>query len=192
MRPTCRPVKSPLVRTAEPLIHSAAPAGAVTEYRIRKRSRLKHKETRALIERLQAALPGVQLWPDAAAVEMGSLPEYDVILVDGKVHGLVLETQPFLSVRGLLAYRPSTRFVTVDMGAVRFLHNGADVMAPGIVEADAELQPGDWCWIRDERNKQPLGVGLCLQSGAQMVAGRKGKAVKSLHHIGDALWKVDA
>jgi PUA domain protein len=64
-------------------------------------------------------------------------------------------------------------------------------MAPGIVEADPALQPGDWCWVRDERNKQPLAVGKALVPGAAMVRG-KGKAVKSVHHVGDKLWTVGA
>lgn len=164
----------------------------MSDLRIRKRTRLKSKQARALRERFEAVFPGTQLWSDGAAVETGSLPDFDVVIVDGKVHGLIADDRPFLSVRGLLAYRPATRWVTVDMGAVRFVHNGADVMAPGITEADDVLEVGDWCWIRDEKNGQPLGVGTCLQSGAEMAAGSKGKSIQSVHHLGDKLWELDA
>ncbi|MGB0652520.1 MAG: PUA domain-containing protein [Thermoplasmatota archaeon] len=164
----------------------------MSELRIRKRGRLKSKPARALRDELSAALGGTQLWAESAAVETGSLPDYDVIIVDGVVHGLRQEGKPFLSMRGLLAYRPEVAWVTVDMGAVRFVHNGADVMSPGITEAHPDLQPGDWCWIRDEKNGQPLGVGRCLMAGAEMGAATKGKAVASVHHIGDKLWELDA
>lgn len=164
----------------------------MSELRIRKRARLKSKQAKALRADFEAVFPGTALWPDNAAVETGSLPDYDVVLVDGKVHGLVRDAKPFLSVRGLLAYRPTTRWVTVDMGAVRFVHNGADVMAPGITEADPDLHVGDWCWIRDEKNGQPLGVGTCLQSGAEMASESKGKSIQSVHHLGDKLWELDA
>jgi PUA-domain protein len=164
----------------------------VSEWRVRRRTRLKQKEMRALREQMQGVFGEVELWPEAAAVESGEVADHQVVIVDGVVHGLVREGMPFLSVRGLLAYRPATRFVTVDMGAVRFVHNGADVMAPGIVGADPELKEGDWCWIRDERNQQPLGVGVCRMTGPAMVAERAGKAVQSVHHLGDKLWDLDA
>jgi PUA domain protein len=165
------------------------------EPRIRRRARLRSKETQELHDRLFAALGGAALWGEAAAVETGEFGGRSLIVVDNKLHGLWavedMAATPFLTVRGLLHYRPASRYVTVDMGAVRFVVNGADVMAPGIVEADPVLQPGDWCWVRDEKNRQPLAVGLCLVPGAQMVRGR-GKAVKSIHHLGDKLWELEA
>jgi PUA-domain protein len=163
----------------------------VSDFRIRKRVRLKAKQAKPLRDSIQASLPGIELWDESAAVETGSLPDFDVILVDGVIHGVVQNDQSFLSVRGLLAYRPTEHSVTVDMGAIRFVHNGADVMAPGITAADENLQEGDWCWIKDEKNGQPLAIGRCVMPGAAMV-GAKGKAVKSVHHLGDKVWELDA
>ena len=164
------------------------------EPRVRRRARLRTKETQELHERLAAALGNAKLWGEAAAVETGEFHDRALIVVDNKLFGLWtamdMTSTPFLTVRGLLAYRPTQRFVTVDMGAVKFVVNGADVMAPGIVEADPVLQVGDWCWIRDEKNKQPLAVGQCLVPGTAMVRG-KGKAVKSIHHLGDKLWLLE-
>ncbi len=170
-----------------------AAAGAcplVSELRIRRRVRLKNKQARALREELGFLECG--LWAESAAVETGEAGDLDLILVDRTIHGVRDETGPFLSVRGLLAYRPSNRWVTVDMGAVRFVHNGADIMAPGITAADPALQEGDWCWIRDEKNGQPLAVGKCLMPGAAMGDATSGKAVQNVHHIGDKLWELDA
>lgn len=165
---------------------------AVAELRLRKRARLKHKAAHGLRGEIEAAVGG-PLWADDAAVETAEAgPDLGVVLVAGVVHGLVQGTRPFLSVRGLLAYRPPRRWVTVDMGAVRFVTNGADVMAPGITDADPGLAEGDWCWIRDERNQQPLAVGVCLMAGAEMGPARSGKAVRCVHHVGDALWQLDA
>jgi PUA domain protein len=165
------------------------------EPRVRRRARLRNKEAAELRAALSQLLGGAALWPETAALESGEFLDRAVLLVDNKIHGLwdgpAPEGAPFLSMRGLLAYRPQARFVTVDMGAVKFVANGADVMAPGIVEADPALQPGDWCFVRDERNKQPLGVGKALVPGVAMVRG-KGKAVKSVHHIGDKLWLLEA
>lgn len=156
------------------------------EPRVRRRSRLREKEAEDLRAGL-AASTGAALWKEGAAVETGEFLERKVIVVDNKVVGLYDGEQPFLTVRGLLAHKPALRYVTVDMGAVRFVANGADIMAPGIVEADPAVKEGDFVWIRDERNKQPLAVGRALVPGSGMVRG-KGKAVKSIHYLGDKLW----
>lgn len=156
------------------------------EPRVRRRSRLREKESADLRATL-GAMTGAPLWKETAAVETGEFMELQVLVVDNKVLGLYDNGEPFLSVRGLLAHKPTLRFVTVDMGAVKFVANGADIMAPGIVEADPAVKEGDFVWVRDERNKQPLAVGRALVPGTTMVRG-KGKAVKSLHYLGDKLW----
>jgi PUA-domain protein len=156
------------------------------EPKVRRRARLREKEAAELRSTL-AAKSGAPLWSETAAVETGEFLERQVLVVDNKVLGLFDNGEPFLSVRGLLTHKATLRYVTVDMGAVKFVANGADIMAPGIVEADPALKEGDWCWIRDERNKQPLAVGRALVAGTAMVRG-KGKAVKSVHHLGDKLW----
>lgn len=157
------------------------------EPRVRRRQRLREKDAAQLVADVSARLGGAKIWDDDDAVEEAEFLERKVLVVNNQVFGVQHDGSWFLTVRGLLAYKPTARFVTVDMGAVKFVANGADIMAPGIVEADPALKEGDWCWIRDERNKQPLAVGRALVAGTAMVRG-KGKAVKSVHHLGDKLW----
>jgi PUA domain protein len=94
-------------------------------------------------------------------------------------------------VRVLLAAKPTRGYVTVDMGAVKFVNNGADIMGPGIVEADPALLPGALVWVRDERNKRPLAVGEALVPGPEMPK-QPGKKVKNLHRVGDEFWEWEA
>jgi PUA-domain protein len=159
------------------------------EPRIRRRQRLRDKDAAAVLQQVSQRLGGAKIWDDKAAVESAEFMERQILLVNNQVWGVTDNNETFLTVRGLLALKPQARFVTVDMGAVKFVCNGADVMAPGIVEADPALKEGDWCWIRDERNKQPLAVGRALVPGTAMVRG-KGKAIKSVHYLGDKLWTV--
>jgi len=158
--------------------------------RLRRRQRLRRKEAAALIHSIKDALDVELAGPDEP-IELAEADEWKLILVKGKAMALILGDKPFLTVRGLLAHKPARRFVTVDMGAVKFVANGADIMAPGIVDADAVIGVGDLVWIRDERNKQPLAIGEALISGADMITKESGKAVKSLHHVGDELWNLD-
>jgi PUA-domain protein len=80
------------------------------------------------------------------------------------------------------------RRVVIDMGAVPHVANGADVMGPGVVSADAEIKAGDAVAVVDERHRKPLAIGLALVPGAEMRAP-KGKVVKSIHYVGDEVWQ---
>ncbi|MFQ6013017.1 MAG: PUA domain-containing protein [Thermoplasmata archaeon] len=157
--------------------------------RFRKRRRLRRKEVAALQGGLVAAF-GTAPFPPDASVDRAEGPAYDVLYEDGEIVALLVDGKPAPTVRGLLRDTPPRRYVTVDAGAIPYVYNGADVMAPGIVEADPSIRPGDFVWVRDEANGVPLAVGRALRSGEQMGAGRQGKAVESLHHVGDRLWKL--
>ena len=168
----------------------------MSELRLRKRARLKHKETRELVERIVAAV-GAAPFGEEDPVESGEAEGLPLFVVKDEALALLHGEKPFPTVRGLLKMKGDLRrWVTVDMGAVKFVTNGADVMCPGIVECDPSIQPGDLVWVRDERNKRPLAVGEALMPGPEIVAQArakaKGKAVKSLHHVGDKFWSLFA
>lgn len=158
--------------------------------RIRKRHRLRQKEIHGLSAKIEAAL-GTETFDEGDTVDMAETPDFHVLFVDGVSIGIVSEGEPFLTVRGIIRYGASKRFVTVDMGAVPFVANGADVMGPGVVDADSAISGGDLVWIRDERNLRPLAIGRALVSGTDMLGKPKGKVASSLHHVGDKLWTVD-
>lgn len=75
------------------------------------------------------------------------------------------------------------------MGAIRFVANGADIMSPGIVDADNNIEEGDQVWICDEEHYKPLAVGIALCSGPAMIKENTGKAIQNIHYVGDDLWK---
>ena len=155
---------------------------------IRKRKRMREKEVKALGGELSAVF-GVPVFTEKDVVDMAESSDFDLIFVNNDILGLVYEGKPFLTVRGILKYKPEAMAVTVDMGAVPYVTNGADVMGPGIVDADPNIKEGDLVWIRDIKNRMPLAVGAALRSGAALKSKEKGKAIKMLHNVGDKLWK---
>ena len=157
---------------------------------LRKRHRLRRKEIKAISESLNAIL-SEPCFSMEDTIDGAELENFHVLLVDGEILGMITEENPFLTVKGLLKYRPEKKYVTIDMGAVQFIYNGADVMSPGIVDADPEISSGDVVWVRDERNLQPLAVGRALMSGPEMKDAQSGKAVKSIHHVGDEIWNYE-
>jgi PUA-domain protein len=113
-----------------------------------------------------------------------------LILLNGVPVAVCIDKTPFFTVRGAIELNPQRHLVTVDMGAVRFIRNGADVMSPGIVDADESIVPGDFVVVIDERHKKPLGIGTALVTGIDMTHKTKGKAVRIVHHVGDKIWDV--
>lgn len=78
--------------------------------------------------------------------------------------------------------------VVVDMGAVPYICNGADVMAPGVRSVPEGVKPGDVVIVSDERHGKCLAVGLIMMERDEILKKEKGKAVKNVHHVGDAIW----
>ena len=147
---------------------------------------------------------GVEL--DADSFEKIELEDddWEVVLVDGEPLVLYLdseaqgasdrsgeaaEKEPFLTVKGANEYPPQKHVVTVDAGAIQFVSDGADVMRPGIVEADEDIAEGDLVVINEEGHGKFLAVGRALTDGDDMV-GSEGRVVESLHHVGDDLFDL--
>ncbi len=126
----------------------------------------------------------------AGTLELVESAHFSLIALNGVPVAMCIDGEPFFTVRGALELKPRKHLVTVDMGAVKFIRNGADVMSPGIVAADESVGPSDPVVVVEERHKKPLGIGIALISGAEMVQSSKGKAIKIVHHVGDAIWAL--
>jgi len=124
-------------------------------------------------------------------LERITLEEHSIILVDGKPLLFEIEGHLFPTVRGALEMGLQKRVVTVDKGAVRFVSNGADIMAPGIVAADPEIKEGDLVIIVEETHKKALAIGKALMGGQEMAEATSGKAIKSITHVGDKLCNME-
>lgn len=162
----------------------------VSEIRVRKRKRLREKELKALVDALRSAT-GVDIIGPKDTVDTAEGPECELIIINNVIEGMMVDGRPFPTIRGLLKHKATKNFVSVDMGAVPYVTNGADVMAPGIVEVDPEIKEGDLVWIRDATHKRPLAIGKALVSAEVMAAKAPGKAIKNLHFVGDKIWKYD-
>lgn len=164
---------------------------AMAEIRIRRRRRLREKRIRGLMEEMEKAL-GRRYFTEEDEVDSAESTDFQPLFVNGEILAMIYEGRGFPTVRGLLKHGADRRYVTVDMGAVPHVVNGADIMSPGIVEADPDIRAGDMVWVRDEKHGKPLAIGEALVSGEEMLRGKEGKAVKNIHHIGDSLWQYEA
>ncbi|MFW9922566.1 MAG: DUF1947 domain-containing protein [Candidatus Thorarchaeota archaeon] len=94
------------------------------------------------------------------------------------------------SLRALNNNLVSLPSVTVDMGAIRFVTNGADIMAPGITKVTEGIQKGDFVMIIDEKFGKALAIGQLLCDGNEIKSMNKGKVIRNIHYVNDELWNL--
>ena len=167
----------------------------MSDKRLRRRTPVRFKQVRNVVQELSKRI-GVKLDLAPAFLEKANFDNQDLLLVDRVPLAMLVETEEgqkwFPTLRGVLAWQPGGKWAAVDHGAIPFLMNGADCMAAGVQVADPSVEEGELVWVRDESHGKPLALGIALVSGDEMVAMTKGKAIKTLHWVGDDLWELDA
>lgn len=78
--------------------------------------------------------------------------------------------------------------IVVDMGAVPHVCNGADIMAPGIVEIEGEFNESELVVVVDERHKKTLALGESLYNSEKIRESKQGAVIKNLHFVSDKIW----
>ncbi len=157
--------------------------------KIKSRNVLRKTDQKALVNDITEAFGDASAFEDKK-LEYVETDEWDFIFVEGEPMLFKIEGKIFPTVKGALKLAPARRRVIVDPGAVKYIINGADVMGPGIVEADPLIKEGDLVIVAEQAHGKALAIGRALMPGKDMVKG-KGKAVKSIHYVGDELWKLE-
>ncbi len=85
---------------------------------------------------------------------------------------------------------PKLPSATVDMGAVKFVINGANVMRPGIVSFAGDFKKGNLLVIREISHQKALAVGRSMEGITTLEVMKKGVAVENLHYVGDKFWEA--
>lgn len=113
----------------------------------------------------------------------------DARLITGKgvrILEINQEYLPFLSEVQLLERFPH---VVVDMGAVKFMCKGANVMRPGI-KGHSEFEDGSIVCVVEESQRKFLAVGRAVVPSSELDGMEKGEVLKNLHYISDKFWEI--
>jgi PUA-domain protein len=154
-----------------------------------RRYSLKSKQAKQLLnevsERLNVnveALLGSKVNVEIVESSVGS-----VYLVDDRPLFFKIEKRvlPTLLFQEFISQAPK---IVVDMGAIPYVCNGADVMAPGIVRVEGEFGKGDLVLIVDEKHGKPLAVGESLHDSESVRNAKQGAVVKNVHFVSDKIW----
>jgi PUA domain protein len=93
---------------------------------------------------------------------------------------------PFLSETVTLEKFP---YVQVDMGAVKFMCKGANLMRPGIKKF-SEFSKNDIVCIVEESQNKFLAIGKSEVNSSELDSMDKGEVLKNLHYISDKAWEI--
>ena len=105
---------------------------------------------------------------------------------DIKILKIKDEYLPFLSEISTLGKFP---FVQVDMGAVKFMCKGANLMRPGIKKF-SEFSKDDIVCIVEESQNKFLAIGKSEVDSSELSSMDKGEVLKNLHYISDKAWEI--
>ncbi|WP_292474761.1 RNA-binding protein [Methanosphaera sp.] len=157
--------------------------------KIKKRFFLKNKK----VKEIKKELGNFQtIIPKKSQVELVKIEDYpDILLIDGKPLLMQIEGKTIPTLHAMINEDIQEKYATVDMGAINFVIKGADIMSPGIVDADENIEPGDTIVIIEETHHKPLAIGISLITGKEMVDNNKGKAIENLHYVGDSIWELN-
>ncbi len=81
--------------------------------------------------------------------------------------------------------------IKVDKGAIKFIANGADIMRPGIIEIDSNVEKDKVVLIIEETYNKPLAIGIALFDYSDMNEKETGKVIKTIHFVGDDIWNKE-
>ena len=150
-----------------------------------KRKTLRKKEIRELNEKISKF--GFQ-FDKGDFVEIVEGEKHKVVKSENEILFFYLDDKIIPCLKIVLQGKINLKKIIVDMGAVKFVVNGADIMRPGIVEIEDGIENGGIVEIVDVNNRKPLAVGRAMFSSEEMRNADSGKVIKNLHFIGDNIW----
>jgi PUA domain protein len=115
------------------------------------------------------------------------LDDAQIITGDGiKILKVDDDYLPFLTEIEMLKRFPA---VTVDMGAVKFMCKGANLMRPGIKEF-TEFKKDNLVCIVEESQHKFLAVGKAMIDSSELESMEKGEIIENIHYISDRFWET--
>jgi PUA domain protein len=144
---------------------------------------MRSKDARKLLQNLSSVYGELE----AKKVEVAEFEEKKIYIFDDVMEFIEDENGLYPYLGG--SYLDCLPRVVVDMGAIKFVCNGADIMAPGIEEVD-EFNAGSIVAVRDVTHGKALAIGKARKSSTEIISNKKGKVIQNLHYVGDKLWET--
>ncbi len=151
------------------------------------RKQLSKSDIKKLNQEIESSYGAVDFFDKKANVELVT-EEFEVLTKDKEPCFFYLGGQIIPTLK-LLLTNNFMKKVTIDMGAVKFIASGADLMRPGITEIEDGINESDFVAVIDVTHKKPIAIGQALLNSEDMRAADSGKVIKNVHYVGDKLWQ---
>ncbi|MHA1229057.1 MAG: phosphoadenosine phosphosulfate reductase domain-containing protein [Candidatus Helarchaeota archaeon] len=138
---------------------------------------------------------GSSAFLDSKIVLFNRAPELDAldeVIVDGYVIGklrfdlsrLDWEFKPTVegAVRMYNKLKKYPKWVLIDDTAISYIRKGANVLAPGILDADQAIKKGDFVFVIDSAENL-IAIGRCRYSYNEFSTMKKGVVIKNLESV---------
>jgi malignant T-cell-amplified sequence len=149
---------------------------------------LSKKETSFIVDKL------ILNWPEKTIPKIKNIKSYEIeknrkLLIHEDNFAAVLIDEailPFLGNHELVELFP---YILVDMGAVKYVCNGANIARPGIVKFETFLKDRIVI-VKDKDHQKSLAVGISLYDSEKGMALSKGHIISNMHYVGDKFWNL--
>lgn len=159
---------------------------------IKKRHAIKKGQLTSLMTKLRESIGDDAEKYVAPMIEIAeTTSKFNIYLIDKKPILMEKDEWAFPTLRGAILRPFSGRRIIVDMGAVPYMINGADIMRPGVVSVTPDVKANLPALVVDESHGKPLAVVIPLYDAEGILALEKGKAAKNIHYVGDELWNLE-
>jgi malignant T-cell-amplified sequence len=133
-------------------------------------------------------------WPTNCFTGIKNLQAYVIdsdkrLLIGDKI--IAVQLAPDLIIPHLTQHELLNHFasVEVDMNAVKFVCNGANIMRPGITDFTT-FKESEIVLVKDQTHKKELAVCISLVNDENARKMEKGVILNNVHHIGDIYWEM--
>ena len=149
---------------------------------------LSKRETSMTLEKLHSN------WPEKTIPKFKNIKAYEIekdrkLLIHEdnftavQINEIIL---PYLGNNNLVELFP---YVLIDMGAVKYICNGANIARPGIVKFES-FSKDKIVIVRDKQHQKPLAVGTSLYDSEKAIELSKGHIINNMHYVGDKFWNL--
>ncbi len=116
------------------------------------------------------------------------LSDNEIIITGNGITAIKIDDKilPHLSETELLKKFP---FVVVDVGAIKFVCKGANVMRPGITKL-SNFENNEIVCVIEESNNKFLSIGITKMSSDEANSTKTGIVIENLHYISDKYWET--
>lgn len=150
------------------------------------KKRLSKSEIRELNKQIKQLYKIENMFNKKDAIDLYEDKEFKFIIKDKPLFFYVND-KPIPTLH-LLLQNQILKHIEIDMPAIKFITNGADVMRPGITFIDEGIEQNELITIADETHKKPLAVGIATLNTEELKKAKTGKVIKNVHYIGDKIW----